>query len=115
MKEIVASPDLVAFCGIFCGACPRFLKGSCPGCQGNDKATWCKVRSCCIENEYTSCAVCAQFDDPRDCKKFHNVFSRSIGFFLRSDRRACVYQIKKFGLDAHAKAMADLGRPSIRP
>jgi hypothetical protein len=38
-----------------------------------------------------------------------------MGFVLRSDRRACVYQIKKLNLEGHAEAMATLGRPSIRP
>ena len=115
MNEIQVDSQLVAYCGIYCGACPRVIKGRCPGCHGNDKATWCKIRTCCMENEFSSCAVCTEHDDPRDCRKFHNLFSRAIGFILRSDRRACIQQIKEVGLDGHAKAMAELGRPSLRP
>ncbi len=115
MREITVSTDQVAYCGIYCGACPRFLKERCPGCHGNEKATWCKIRSCCIENQYASCAECAQFEDPRECGKFHNLFSRFFGFVLRSDRRACIYQIKDLGLEGHAEAMTELGRPSIKP
>ena len=115
MKQIVADPELVAYCGLYCGACPRYLKDRCPGCHENSKATWCKIRSCCIEHGYASCADCEEFTDPHDCRKFHNLFSRAIGFVLRSDRRACVYQIRERGREEHAAAMAELGRPSIRP
>ncbi len=115
MNEIVANPKLVAFCGLYCGACKRYIKGGCPGCHENEKATWCKIRKCCLENEYSSCAVCEEFDDPRGCGKFHNFFSKLIGWLLRSDRRACVLQIKELGLEGHAKAMAELGRSSIKP
>ena len=115
MNDIVVNPDLVGYCGIYCGACPSHVKGRCPGCHENEKATWCKIRLCCAENGYSSCADCTQFSDPEECNKFHNLFSKVIGFILRSDRRACVYQIKELGLEGHAKAMAELGRPSIRP
>ena len=43
MKEIVADPKLVAYCGLYCGACGAYLRGRCPGCIENYKATWCKV------------------------------------------------------------------------
>jgi len=115
VKEIAVNPSLVAHCGLYCGACPSYLKDRCPGCHENEKATWCKIRSCCIENEYASCADCSQFDEPRDCKKFHNLFSKVIGFVLRSDRPACIDQIENRGLEGHAQAMAELGRVSIKP
>lgn len=115
MSEIVADAGLVAFCGLYCGACGGHLKGRCPACHENAKATWCKIRTCCLENEYSSCAACTEFDDPNDCKKFHNIISRVIGFLLRSDRRACVSQIRELGIEGHASAMAKLGRQSIRP
>ncbi len=115
MEEIVVDPDLVAYCGLYCGACPRHIKGRCPGCRENEKATWCKIRTCCISGELTTCADCQPFPDPHGCRKFHNPFSRIIGFFLRSDRRACIEQIRERGIEGHASAMAALGRPSMRP
>ena len=114
MKEIVADPTLVAYCGLYCGACPRYLRGPCPGCRENEKATWCKVRSCCIEHEISSCGECRDYEDPKECGKFNNLISRVFGFVFRSDRRACVLQIRDLGLDGHAQAMADLRRPSIK-
>lgn len=115
MKEIVADAGLVAYCGLYCGACGKYLKGKCPGCHDNVKATWCKVRSCCAEKGYASCANCAAFQDPAECKKFNNVISKVVGFVLRSDRRACILQIKKMGVLGHAENMASNKRQSLRP
>jgi hypothetical protein len=115
MKTITADSKMVAYCGLYCGACRRHLKDACPGCHENSKASWCKVRSCCIENGYLSCADCARFEDPNGCRNFNNVFSKVIGFVLRSDRAACITQIKTLGLQGHAEKMAGLGRHSIKP
>lgn len=115
MKQIASDPNLVAACGLYCGACPSYLKEKCQGCKKNESATWCKVRSCCLENKITTCAECKTFQDPRDCSKFHNFISRIIGFFLRSDRRACVLQIRQKGLQGHADEMAKNQRQTIPP
>lgn len=34
----------VAYCGLYCGACQSYTKGKCPGCDANEKATWCEIR-----------------------------------------------------------------------
>ncbi len=115
MKEIVADSELVAFCGLYCGACRAYLKGKCPGCHDNVKASWCKVRTCCLEASYPSCAACAEFSDPKECGKFHNFISRIIGFVLRSDRGACVAQIRQKGIEGHATEMAANRRQTIKP
>lgn len=62
-----------------------------------------------------SCADCATVADPKQCAKFHNPFSRIIGFVLRSDRPACIAQIKRLGLEGHAKDRAGAKRQTIRP
>jgi len=115
VKEIVADPKLVAFCGLYCGACKAYLKDRCLGCHENTKATWCRVRTCCMEASYSSCADCKEFDEPRNCRRFHNFISRIIGFALRSDRPTCIMQIKQLGLEDHAKNMAECRRMTIRP
>ena len=115
MKEVVADTRLVALCGLFCGACKRYLRGGCPGCVENLKATWCKIRTCCLDAKYSSCAECRDFADPADCKKFDNLFSRVIGFLLRSDRRACIMQVKECGLQTHAERMAAKRQVKLRP
>ena len=115
MKEIVADTSLVACCGLYCGACKRYLKGGCPGCTENAKASWCKVRTCCIEHEYASCADCTEYENPSDCRKFNTFIARVFGFVLRSDRRACIVQIKQNGIESYAQTMAASGAMTLKP
>jgi hypothetical protein len=106
MKEIVADTSLVAYCGLYCGACGSYLKGKCPGCVKNEKASWCKVRSCCMANQYASCADCGQVPDIMDCGKFNNLVSKVFAVVLRSNRPACIMAIKQQGREAFARDMA---------
>lgn len=92
MPVIQIDTELVARCGLYCGACKSFLAGKCKGCRENSKATWCKVRACCGEKQIKSCAECAEFSDPM----------------------ACIDQIKQCGLNGHAKNMADLRSHTIK-
>lgn len=114
MKDVVSSADLVAYCGLYCGVCGSYLKGRCPGCHENAKASWCKVRACCIEHAYSSCAECKEFTDPRECKKYNNFISKVFGFVFRSDRAACIAQIKELGLKGHADKMTAEKKQTIR-
>ena len=114
MSEIKNDPALVAFCGLYCGACGKYKKGACSGCAGNEKATWCKVRSCCLEHEYKSCADCTEFSNAMDCKKLNNFMSKIFGFIFRSDRPACIAKIKEIGVEAYAAEMAEKGMQSIK-
>lgn len=106
MKEIIADKNLVSFCGLYCGACKKFLIDKCPGCAKNEKALWCKVRTCNAENKYSSCAECREYPNPMECKKYNNFFSRIFGFVLRSDRQAGIVRIKEIGLEAFTREMA---------
>ena len=106
-QQIVADPSLVAYCGLYCGACGSYLKGKCPGCAMNAKASWCKVRACCIGNSYSSCAGCEQMPDIMDCGNFNNIISKLFALFMRSDRPACIRAIKEQGRDAYARDMAE--------
>jgi hypothetical protein len=114
MKEIVADSKLVAFCGLYCGACRAYLQDRCPGCRENHKAAWCKVRNCCIKNEFATCADCKQFPDPGRCGYFNNLMAKFFSFIFRSDRAACIRQIKEIGLKQHAENMAEHKRQTIR-
>lgn len=114
MREVVAAPELVASCGLYCGACKSYLNERCDGCAKNEKATWCRVRSCCLERGWSSCAECPDYADPRQCTKFNNFMSKLFGLIFRSDRAACVAQIRRLGLDGHAQAMAEQRLQTIR-
>ena len=114
MKMIVSDSDMVAYCGLYCGACKRYLVGKCPGCRENQKASWCKLRICCIENGYGSCADCEEFEDPMACRKFNNFMSKLFSFIFRSNRAACIQQIREVGIEAHADRMSEMKAHSIK-
>lgn len=111
-KQIEINKELVAFCGLYCAACRQYLKGECAGCQKNEKAQWCKVRTCCLEKGYTSCADCTI--NVADCKKFSNFVSKMFAFFFNSDRKACIDRIKTIGTEEYAREMAEKGLQTIR-
>jgi hypothetical protein len=114
MKEIVADPQLIAYCGLYCGACKKYLSGGCPGCRENVKASWCKIRSCNMEHQFQSCASCTEFLEPNDCKKFNNFIGKIFGLIFRSDRRACILRIRETGPQAFAEEMAAARMQTIR-
>jgi hypothetical protein len=114
MPDIKASAELVAYCGLYCGACKSYLSGKCKACHGNSKATWCRVRLCCTQKQLKTCADCVEFPDPRTCKKFNNFISQLFGLVFKSDRAACIAQLKQLGLDGHAKAMSEMRSRTIK-
>jgi hypothetical protein len=114
MKEITSNPKLVAYCGLYCGACRRYLKGGCPGCHENEKASWCKIRSCCKDDNYLTCAECKEFPEPNDCDKFNNFMARIFGFIFRSDRVACINKIREVGVQGYADFMTENRMQSIK-
>ena len=114
MPEIVADTASIAFCGLYCGACRKYLQQRCPGCQANEKAGWCKIRLCCREKNIAGCADCTEYTDVRLCKKFNNFMARLFGLVFRSDRAACIDLIKKSGYEAYAREMSAKERMSIK-
>jgi Protein of unknown function (DUF3795) len=114
MREITENAGLVAYCGLYCGACGAYLKERCQGCHENEKASWCKIRGCCKDKNIASCAECRDFSNARDCKKFNNLMSKVFGVLFRSDRTACIRQIQAIGVQGHAKKMAGMKMQAIK-
>ncbi len=114
MKDIVTDPALVGRCGLYCGACKAYLKGKCPGCAENEKASWCKVRKCTNENGYRTCADCTQEGGIAECKEFNSVMAKVFGFIFRSDRAACIRRIKEIGVEQFVAEMAEKGMQTIK-
>lgn len=114
MREVKADKNLIAYCGLFCGACGAYLKEKCNGCRGNVKATWCQIRKCCLENNYSSCADCQTYSNVNDCKKFNNIFSKIFALIFRSNRKACIDSIRKVGPAAFALEMAKNKQQSLK-
>ena len=111
-KEIIADKNLIAYCGLYCGACRSYVSGKCPGCKENVKATWCKVRTCGMENNFQSCADCTSIS-LKDCKKYNSFISKAFGFVFNSDRAACIERIKVLGYDGFAVEMAASKKQTI--
>jgi hypothetical protein len=112
--NISAKSELVAACGLYCGACHRYKKGKCPGCAENVKATWCKIRTCTKEKGYHTCAECTEFADVQACRKFNNIFSKIFALIFKSDRQASIKLIAANGVEAYAREMAEKGIPVLK-
>lgn len=103
MKTIEVNKKMIAACGLYCGACRKYLVGKCVGCRLNEKATWCKIRTCVQQHEYSSCAECSK--DVTKCKIYSNLIGKIFAFVFRSDRPACIRYIKEHGENAFAEEM----------
>lgn len=109
----IADTNQVAYCGLYCGACKRFLGKKCPGCQQNSKATWCKVRSCCIKNEIANCADCKSIGH-KACPHFNNFMAKVFGLIFNSDRGKCIERIKEAGYLAYSIEMSEKKAQTIK-
>lgn len=104
LKPICASKQLIAACGLYCGACRKFRRDKCPGCHENEKATWCRIRKCCLERGFHTCAECDK--NVKDCSIHTNLIGKLFALLFNSDRAACIHYICRYGEDAFAEKMA---------
>ena len=112
-KEIRKDIGLIAACGIYCGSCGKFRKGKCPGCKDNNKANWCKIRTCCLGKEINNCSFCEEFPDPKACGKYNNFVARAIEFVFITDRLLCIEKLKAEGNEKFVQIMSDNGWVSM--
>jgi hypothetical protein len=106
-KEIVKNTSLIAACGLYCGACGSYTKGRCPGCKENSKASWCKVRSCCMEKSIDNCSQCIDYPNPQDCTKYNFFISNLIGFVTGTKRSLNIEAIKQKGAEGFVTFMTE--------
>jgi len=100
------NPKLISYCGLYCGECRKYKKEKCPGCTENEKASWCKIRTCCQENNFASCAECPK-DKMNECKKLNNFMGKFFSFVFNSDRKAGLNKVRTEGYSAFASYMVD--------
>ena len=112
MKEITVDTKKIAACGLYCGACKKNRMGKCPGCHENEKASWCKIRKCCIEKGFHTCAECEM--DVKDCRLHNNLIGKFFAFVFRSNRPACIRYIRENGEQAFAEEMTKRGEQTIK-
>ena len=123
MKEITVDTKKIAACGLYCEACKKYRMGKCPGCHENEKASWCKIRKCCMEKGFHTCAECERLRvgerssgmmDVKDCRLHNNLIGKFFAFVFRSDRPACIRYIRKNGEQAFAEEMTKRGEQTIK-
>ncbi len=95
-----ARGKMVAYCGLVCSDCGAFKKLKCQGCH-SDKRMYrnCPVRKCAVDNNYSTCAECSEFEDLKRCRKLNNFVSKFMGLIFRTDRIGNLNRIREIGLE----------------
>jgi hypothetical protein len=104
--------NLISYCGFYCGACPKYIKNECTGCNGDEPTcaagyNKCKVRPCCIENGFSSCADCEKYNSVKDCKIYNPFLIRFGQFITRTNRRKGIEMIKEKGAESFLQFMKE--------
>ena len=115
MKKAQAVKDvnLIAFCGLYCGSCVSFLKGKCPGSTENNKATWCKIRTCNVDSQLSNCAH-YQTTHPTECKELNYTIGQIFKLPYKTDRLASLQYITDKGEMAYTDKMYELNPVVIK-
>jgi hypothetical protein len=112
MKHHTPNIELISFCGLYCGNCGKYKNGKCPGCAKNEKASWCKIRTCCLENNYKSCSDCPD-KEREECKKLNNFMGKFFSVVFNSDRLAGLQLIKDEDYSGFAEYMVEHGKVAL--
>jgi len=118
-KEIKRDENLIAHCGLYCGACPSFMSGKCDGCRGDSAKSavvykQCKVKPCCVGNGFFTCADCTIYASTRECKKYNALFPKIASLIEGSDRSQAIEMIKTKGRTELMTFMADRNWVTIK-
>jgi hypothetical protein len=110
VTDVQTDGKMISNCGFYCGACPKFTKGQCKGCKGDAQECavgykQCKVRPCCIENEYSTCADCKKFASVKECRIYNPFMIRFGQFITGTNRRKGIEMIKQNGEEEFVKFM----------
>jgi hypothetical protein len=101
-EQVTDKEQLIAYCGLYCGACPSFTSGKCDGCRSNSAKSavrykQCQVKLCCAENGFFTCADCTIYASTKDCKKYNPLLLRIASRIEGSDRSKAIEMIKAKG------------------
>ena len=111
-KQIDKDENLIAYCGLYCGACPSFISGKCDGCRSNSAKSAvvykaCQVKPCCVENDFFTCADCTIYSSTKECKKYNPLLLKIASWVESSDRSKAIEMIKTKGRAEFAAFMKD--------
>ena len=101
-KEMNRDENLIARCGLYCGACPSFISKKCDGCRGNSAKSAivyksCKVKPCCADNGFFTCADCTIYASTKECKKYNPLLLKIASWIESCDRSKAIEMIKTKG------------------
>ncbi len=101
-EQMIGNEQFIAYCGLYCKACSAFTSGKCDSCRGNSAKTAiiykkCKVRPCCAENDFFTCADCTEHASTKDCKQYNPLLLRIASWIESSDRSKAIEMIKEKG------------------
>ncbi len=92
----------IGCCGAYCKTCKAFTGKACKGCKiGYDNGerdiskSKCKIKVCCVKQNYNSCADCPKYGECLTVNGFYN----KNGYKYKKYRSATQY-IKQNGYDA---------------
>lgn len=98
--------DVLAPCGVYCGACPSYGK-SCLGCASENRnqkrsSKWgCKIRNCCYGLEKNFCFHCEQFPCKIFSKKLLSVHLDDPSFAYRFELPVMLPVLKDLKVDEY--------------
>ena len=88
------SIEEIGCCGAYCGTCKVIREGLCQGCkigystgERDISIAKCKIKVCCIQKGYNSCADCKGYDS---CDIIQGFFAKN-GYKYRKYKQALDY------------------------
>lgn len=98
----VGNEQSIAYCGLYCKKCPALKSGKCDGCRilSAKSATLykkCRVKPCCEENGFFTCADCTIYSTTKVCKKYNPLLIKIVSWIESSDRSRAIEMIKSEG------------------
>ena len=101
-EQMNKDENLIAYCGLYCGACPSFTSGKCDGCRSESAKSAirykkCPVKSCCADNGWFTCADCTEVASVKVCKKYNPLLLQIVSRLEGSDRSKAMDMIKTNG------------------
>ncbi|MFO7446771.1 MAG: DUF3795 domain-containing protein [Ignavibacteriaceae bacterium] len=113
--SVKSDEQLVSYCGLYCGACNKYLNGKCSGCRSkNSILSRCSIKTCNLQNNFKSCADCTIYDDTAVCKKTNSFIFRFIERLFKLNRKRGIEVIRERGYPGFASFMADAGWVSVK-
>ena len=91
--------ESIGCCGAYCGTCQVMEQNMCKGCklgyQNGERdlsKAKCKIKICCINNKYITCADCSRYNKCEIIQNFHNKngykykkYKEAIEFIINND------------------------------